>query len=271
MIVNDTPTPVLNSTTADGRNEEIRFDIPGWSKLTVFSLWGGEDGEIVAGGNGFNAQGNPSGFIERISGDRAGRAPMPLDAISIAVMTVGPGGMLWAIGIGKDKETDTFHSNILVRLSPDGKLLSSTILDFPRINDSDNVNRSSQMRASSDRVGWLTSRNQYIEFAADGHEITRIDGPPGSSSNDVSNSRLAITQGNTVLVSKPAPEGRNQPQKTNIWTLDRIKDRWFLSEAADGTFPANTSIYGFDGVTLITSGASKAGQLLVRYHLSETK
>jgi hypothetical protein len=49
-----------------------------------------------------------------------------------------------------------------------------------------------------------------------------------------------------------------------------VRRSWFLSESASGAFPTSTSIYGFDGETLMTSGVDRhLGQLLVRYALSE--
>jgi hypothetical protein len=35
-------------------------------------------------------------------------------------MTVGPSGVIWAVGSGKNLEDDTKHNNILTRFSPTG-------------------------------------------------------------------------------------------------------------------------------------------------------
>ncbi len=266
VIVNATPEPVLNVTHADGRNEEIRFRFPDWIDLVIVGLTGREDGEIVAGGWGDKIDGSRSGFVVRIGKNRASTL-IPVDAILIGVMTVGPGEVIWAAGSGKDKETDEFHNNILVRLSPDGKLLSSAILEFP--GDPSGRAFGSQMRASSDRIAWLTSRNDYIEYSSSGSELTHVAGP--EADNEFGQA-LALSEANTVLIGKTTKGTRAQPPRVNVYSLDRIKQEWFLSEMAGAPIPGGTSIFGFDGPTLMTGGRDRTlGQVLVRYALSETK
>jgi hypothetical protein len=265
VVVNDTPEPVLNVTHSDGRNEEVRFRSPDWTNFVVVSLTGREDGEIVAGGYGDRTEGK-SGFVVRIGKNRASTV-IAVDAISIRVMTVGPGEVIWAVGTGKDKEKDEFHHNILVRLSPTGKLLSSTMLEFPR-DSTDRASRS-QMRASSDRIAWLTARNDYIEYSSSGSELTHIAGPEG---NSLSPGALAFSEGNTVLIGKTTNPTRTQPSKLVIHSLDRAKQSWFVSEVVGAAIAGGTNLYGFDGPTLMTSGRDRTlGQVLVRYTLSETK
>jgi hypothetical protein len=274
LMVNVTPAPVIDSVTADGVAEEVRFSIPDWTHLTVVSLWGGEDSEIVAGGYGVTDQIELKGFVVRIARDRTQRTIIPVENLSIQAMTVGPSGVIWALGDGKDQETGDSHRNILTRLSPTGKVLSSTMLDLPG-KPSYSVAAQTSMRASSDRVAWLTSGNDYVEFGTDGTEMTHIAGPP-KSPNDMYNTMygtaFALSYANTALISKPSTGKKPSDHKLNIWTLDRVQQSWFLSEPASGAFPPSTNIYGFDGETLMTSGVDRQlGQLLVRYALSETK
>ncbi len=271
LIVNETRTPVIDSITADGLIEEVRFSIPDWTRLTVVSLWGGEDGEIVAGGFGVNDKLELQGFVVRIARDRSHQTNIPVENLLIQAMTVGPSGVIWALGSGKDQETGDVHRNILTRLSPTGKLLSSTMLDVPG-KPSYSVATQTTMRASSDRVAWLTSGNDYVEFGTDGTEMTRVAGPV-SAPNDMYGTAFALSYANTALISKVARGKKpKDPTTLKIWTLDRVQQSWFLSESATGAFPASTSIYGFDGETLMTSGFDRQlGQVLVRYALSETK
>jgi hypothetical protein len=269
LIVNETRTPVIDSITADGLTEEVRFSIPDWTKLTVASLWGGEDGEIVAGGFGVTDQIEPKGFVVRIGRDRTQQTNIPVENLLIKAMTVGPAGVIWALGSGTDRETGDFHRNILSRLSPTGKVLNSTILDLPG-KPSYSVAAQTIMRPSSDRVGWLTSGNDYVEFGTDGTEMTHIAGPP-SAPSDMFGTAFALSAANTALISKVVRGKKpKDPTTLKIWTLDRVQQSWFLSESANGAFPTSTSIYGFDGETLMTSGVDRQlGQLLVRYALSE--
>jgi hypothetical protein len=266
VIVNDTPQPALNVTHADGRNEEVRFRFPDWTNFVVVGLTGREDGEIVTGGFGDKTDGRRSGFVVRIGKNRASTL-IPVDAILIGVMTVGPGEVIWAVGSGHDKETDEVHNNIPVRLSPAGKLLSSTILEFP--GDPSGRAFGSQMRASSDRIAWLTTRNDYIEYSSSGSELTHVAGP--EADNEFGQA-LALSEANTVMIGKTTKPTRAHPNRVNIYSLDRIKQEWFLSEMAGAPIPAGTSVYGFDGPTLMTGGRDRTlGQVLVRYTLSETK
>jgi hypothetical protein len=266
VIVNETREPVLNVIGSDGRPEEVRFSMPDWPRLTVVSLWGGDDGEIVAAGTGATDKNEPGSFIVRIGADRAKRTYIPVENLSINVMTVGPSGVIWAIGSGKDKETDAVRT-ILARLSPTGKVLTSTMLNLPVWDASP-----SQMRASADRVAWLTSRNDYFEFATDGTTKTQVRGPQAPAGGHVSNRIMAISAANTVLISATVEGHAGKRPAVNFWMFDRVKQSWSLSESAVDPFPPGTSVYGFDGDALITSGFERQlGNLLVRYTLSETK
>ncbi len=181
--------------------------------------------------------------------------------------------MIWAIGSAKDKETDQRRNNVLTRFSPTGKVLTSRMLKFPsNPYGVDDVANPSQMRASADRVAWLTSRNDYIEFGTDGSEMLRVAGPGGLEFDGRWGEAFDISAANTVLISTLAKPERNKPPTLNIWTLDRVKARWIQSEPAEGAFPTTTSIYGFDGDTLMTSGFDRTlGRVFVRYALSEAK
>jgi hypothetical protein len=273
LIVNESREPVVDVVTSDGLTEEVRFSMPEWGKLRLVSLWGGDDGEIVAAGSGPNDKGEGQSFVVRIGADRTKRTYIPVENLNIYAMTVGPSGVIWAIGSAKDKETDQRRNNVLTRFSPTGKVLTSKMLKFPsNPYGVDDVTNPSQMRASADRVAWLTSRNDYIEFATDGSEMLRIAGPGGLESDGRWAEVFDISAANTVLISKLAKQERNKPPTLEIWTLDRIKRTWILSEPAEGAFPTTTSIYGFDGDTIMTSGFDRTlGRVFVRYTLSETK
>jgi len=262
MILSDAPSPIINSTTPDGVNEEVRFSVAGLYGLRVTGLWGSENGEIVAAGNTADDPRHGPSFIARIGRDRNDVAGYIVKEIAIAAMTVGPGGVIWAVGASRDKETGDLYPNVLCRFSPDGKLLASRVLDLPPPSKFP-----SQLQASSDRVVWLTNANRYLEFGTDGFDMLNIAGPGGGKSAG----KLAITQANTVVISRQVFATRKEPGHTDIWTLNRISEKWEKSEAAGESFPLENMIYGFDGNTLMTSGRDVRGQLLVRYTLSETK
>ncbi len=92
------------------------------------------------------------------------------------------------------------------------------------------------MRSSADRVAWLTNRNEYIEFATDGSVMTRVAGPGSKESNDMYSAAFAVSAANTALISKPFHSNDYKTRKLDVWTFDRVKQSWFLSEPADGAF-----------------------------------
>jgi len=265
---------VIFATTADGRGEEVRFSDPDWGLLSVTALWSGEDGRIVLAGRGQTEPGEWCGFLGWISANRQDRKIIKVEGYSPQAMTVGPGGVIWAVA----NKTKPSVSNILLRFSPDGKLLTSTYLTIRGMGplkdgvptSSVNVAARTFMCASADRVGWLTRQNQYLEYDSSGTEITRLDGPKPGSPRDQQDQTLSISAANTVLISMPHNQGSGWPVRRELWSLDRVALKWGLSEPAEGAFPPNTRIYGFDGQDLMTSGFNRQlGTILVRYRLSE--
>ena len=249
--------------------------MPGWGLLTLTSVWGSDQGQLILAGNGQDDTGESTGFLGWIGRDRTDRHIAKVPGYVLNVMTVGPRGMIWAVRSNREEPPG---SNILLRFSPDGKLLTSTYLsvrrggalrkDKPPLGGRD-VAFNSRLRASLDRVAWLTTRNEYIEFDSTGSVTLQLNGP-STERYGWMHDTLAISAANTVLIS--TRHWRDNQAVQDFWSLDRLKQRWFHSEAAEATFPSNTQVYGFDGEDLMTSGHKpQLGQLLVRYRLSETK
>src|SRR5262249_49082128 len=83
--------------------------------------------------------------------------------------------------------------------------------------------------------------------------------------------RLACRQSSEHGPSQPAGL-RKTKNIQKIWSLDRLKHTWFLSEDIRGAFPPLTRVYGFNGEDLMTSGFdTNLGDLLVRYTLSDAR
>jgi hypothetical protein len=271
---------VLEASTSDGRSEEVRFSDHDWGLLRVAGLWGGEDGRIVLAGTGQTEPGVNSSFIGWISADRRERKIVKVEGYGIQVMTVGPGGAIWALAVKYAHPPDRAGLNVLLRFSPDGKLLTSTYVTARGVGPlvdgvpagSADVSSRSSLRASTDRVAWLTAKNEYIEFDSSGSEITRLDGPMPAEDRDLWDQALSISPANTALISMPHSGKTSKDRFVEVWTLDRVANQWFKSDPAEGSFPWGTRIYGFHDSDLMTSGVSRQlGTLLVRYRLSESR
>jgi hypothetical protein len=270
---------VFEASTSDGRSEEIRFSDPDWGLLRVASLWGGEDGRIVLAGTGQTEPGVNSSFIGWISADRSERKIVKVEDYTIQVMTIGPGGVIWALGRKPAHAPERPGLNVLLRFSPDGKLLAATyvkargvgtFVDGVPVGSAD-VSGGSSLRASADRVAWLTAKDEYIEFDSSGTEITRLNGPQPAETRDLWDQALSISAANTALISMPHSR-RSGKTTLDVWMLDRVANEWVKSEPAEGSFPPGTRIYGFNDSDLMTSGHSpQTGSLLVRYRLSESR
>jgi hypothetical protein len=270
---------VLEASTSDGRSEEVRFSDPDWGLLRVASLWGGEDGRIVLAGTGQTEPGVNSSFIGWISADRRERKIVKVEDYTIQVMTVGPSGVIWALGRKPAHAPERPGLNVLLRFSPDGKLLTATyakargvgtMVDGVPVSSQD-VSGGSSLRASADRVAWLTAKDEYIEFDSSGTEITRLNGPQPAETWDLRDQAFSVSPANTVVISMPHSR-RSGKATLDVWMLDRVANEWVKSEPAEGSFPPGTRIYGFNDSDLMTSGHSpQTGSLLVRYRLSESR
>jgi hypothetical protein len=166
-----------------------------------------------------------------------------------------------------------------LRFSPDGKLLTSTYTTVRGVGPlkdgvpmgSIDVASDSALLATTDRVAWLTTQNQYLEYDPTGAEITRLDGPKADLRQRFGQT-LSISPANTALISMPHSGRTTQTRYQELWTLDRVASQWFKSELFDGVLPSGTMIWGFDDADLIASGFSRQlGSLLVRYRLSESR
>jgi hypothetical protein len=104
----------------------------------------------------------------------------------------------------------------------------------------------SHLAASSDRVGWLTSAGEYIEYSPQGVELDRFDGLPGVENEGLRITGLALSPKNALVVGLHG----GQPQKnlSQVWALDRRAGTWqpALPETTDWA-----SVAGFDGERLV--------------------
>ena len=134
-------------------------------------------------------------------------------------MTFASDGTIWTIAFVSEGHNLEYH--VLRRFDPSGRVLSTKTLQSRSQDLSDNA---SYLCSFRDGVGWLTLAGEYIEFALDGTEIARYDGPQGtvdqgfSVFKDVS---MAITDSGDVIVANTSKAG--DPQ---LFQLDRGTKTW---------------------------------------------
>jgi hypothetical protein len=105
---------------------------------------------------------------------------------------------------------------------------------------------SSELRASADRVAWLTNGMEYIEFSLDGRELDRFEGPAFPGNRAARFRSLALSASNEVII------GVAERGTWNIWALDRQKRAWVITHIVAGIEqPTFGRLLGFDGSSVI--------------------
>jgi hypothetical protein len=261
---NRSDEPLIHRFGRDGEFERIRFSIPEGRHITVQGLAGATDGSVAVIGSMYKNDGGGTTFLARIQPDRQRQIVTHLWPYVPKVVTFAPDGTIWTIGWVRSGDTISAW-NVLKRFDPSGKLLESApVRAKPHVVDGDNPDNPrdrdasslSALRASGDRVVWLTSGNELIEFTLDGREVGRYDGPDCADSRTMS--RLALRDDNEVIAHFPKckPDSR---------LLDRTNRSWIPFELTTDKDAEWDVPLGFDEGTLVTS--SQTG-MVRRYKLA---
>jgi len=233
--VNRTPEPVLWAVDANGRPEEVRFTIPGASYVLVHGMAATADGTLVVHGSTYDNNSRGGSFLSIIAPDRSKSTVVRLVPYYPRVLTIAQDGTIWMIGYDESRR----QHNVLKRFDPAGKVISSRDLDATgRI--SQDANEESTLRASGDRVGWLTNRSEYIEFSLDGQEMDRFQAPPWHPML-AALTTFAIDKKDTVIASVTQPK----QQESLVWLLDRSRHDWV--PLSRGKLEATSWMLGLDG------------------------
>lgn len=256
MEKNQSSSPIIWTLGRSGNKEEITYSIPGAATVWIENLAGSSDGTIVAVGMSHGHDGQRAGFVGIIAPDRGKTTIVPTTPYIPSVVTIAPDGVIWTVG-GQFVDEKPTH-NILKRFSGSGKLLSSEIVKV-RAGNVPDVASNSSLRASKDRVGWLTSGPEYLEFWLDGHETNRFPGPPWEKTF-YSFATLALRDDYQVVAA--------DMNMRMMWTLDRVKRDWNPVQVAGESLRVG-NLFGFDGDQLVVGSHSKdRGFLLVHFVLS---
>jgi len=249
LLHNKSSSPVIQTVSRDGRSESVAFDVPGGSGVVLYSHAAGADGSIVVGGFALSNDSRGIHFVTWVAADRGRRALILTNPFLAEAVAVAPDGTVWAVGrtFDFDKLTD-IERNVLVRYDTSGRVLSQAVVKNAKswANVPGDAAATSFLLSSNDRVGWFTNGCQYIEFGLDGSELGRYDGPEGM--NWMENGGYALSSDNQLVV------GRRAGAKFEVLVLDRLTRRWLTGVLPDQSAEPWSSVLGFDGVTLVTSG-----------------
>jgi hypothetical protein len=240
-----TDGPLLWRLKNDGNLDYTPFLFPGGRYYSIAGVAERPDGDIEVAGTAAGEDGKPIHFIAQSGRNTTIVITTPYQP---AVMTVAPDGVVWTIGSTIMPGHRFLEYNVLKRFNRMGNLLSTSILKVRGKWGADAA-LNSILRASNDRVGWLTIANEYLEFSLDGQEITHINGPPGRAQRDELWTSFVLSPANEVVVSLPADY---KGSTLNLWTLDRrAKMAWSAIESDDP--PERAHLFGFDGGYVIAS------------------
>jgi len=233
--------PIIFTIDSDGRKEDTLFALQDAAEINIMNAALSASGEVAIAGSAVTNDTRGATFVALMTADRKGQIVTRTWPYCPMVVTFAPDGNIWTFGhLKDDADTREIAKNVLQRFDSSGRFLGSRTLHVKGTDVPD----STYVRASRDRVGWFTRANEYIEFALDGTEIARYDGPDGAEIGDMTG--LAISMENEVVVS------RFGHGKAEFLTLDRGAHAWSPVALSTG-IPTWARVLGFDGTTVVTN------------------
>lgn len=246
--------PVIYTIDREGKRDDTLFTFDNAAGINIgnYGAVASPSGEIAVIGSAY-ASAPFRTFIARIAPDRKTQIVTPVWPYCPIAVTFAPDVILFTISYLKDEDnTREIAYSVLRRFDPSGKLFSSVNL---RVRSRA---YGGYLRASRDRVGWFTEKNEYIEFSLDGSELARYEGPPGLYEGPPGNDRyqitgVALSDADEVVATRFSVKQRQGVQdKLEILLLDRNARKWISVALSNGT-PEWTQALGFDGTTLVMS------------------
>jgi hypothetical protein len=249
-------SPILWTLDASGNPEEIRFSMPDAAIISMRSLAGAADGTLAVVGGAMGNGGSRWGFVAIVPPNRGSNIVVRDDAYRPQEATIAPDGVVWTIG--DQIEGEYKGRQVLKRYSGSGKLLTSQIVNAAP----GNPGSPGVLRSSRDRVGWLTSGHEFIEFALDGHETKRFPGIPLGPKEYGGFMTLALSD-DFGVIAQAGNSGK-------IWTLDRMKKVWNAATVSGDSLGLWSVVYGFDGDQLVVGTTTKErGFLIVHLNVGQ--
>lgn len=249
---NPSDAPVLTLFGPNGAQERIPLAIQGAHRLTIHGVTSGGDGTVAAAGSALSNEGAGKNFLLRIEPDRKQQAVKWVTPGAPGAIVLPPDGTMWTIGPALDV-AGGWRQNVLQRFDRDGRELDSRVLkargqalhgEDPSVDKPRDATVFSSLRASKDRVGWMTNGNEYIEFDLEGREVLRLAGPANESTSGV----LALSSDGEVMMTAI------QKKRPTYWSLDRLDRRWVRTTLVGRDVPDPVALLlGFDGKTLVAT------------------
>lgn len=240
---NHTVQPVLCVHDWSGKGERIPFGIPGATRISLRWAAMAPDGGIALVGSASMDDGTAGTFVARVSSDRTQQVVTRVWPYCAIKVVVASDGVLWTFGWVLNEEHDPVEQNVLRRFDQAGRVISTASIRVSRSPMMGDAVEISTLAASNDRVAWLTNANEYIEFALDGREVLRKDGPAASSSKRVWQ-YLALSPEGLAMVATETESGHN------IAILDRRTGVW-IRMATAAPKPGLGRVMGFEGEDVV--------------------
>jgi hypothetical protein len=239
--------PLLWTVDRQGRRDEIAFELAGAGFIAVDDIASGSDGALAVAGYALSNDSRIASFIAWISPDRKRQIVTRTWPFCPYMVALVPDGTIWAVGPVKVGDTtDNLTPNVLRHYDPSGRMIAAADVKARGYNGLAEVASGSYLRASPDRVGWLTHGCEYIEFSFSAVEIGRYNCPNGIwDSHSVGG--IALSSANDVLVG-----GKDNGPLLTPFELDRARHTWNPVAVPADTANGWDHILGFDGLTLVT-------------------
>jgi len=250
---NSSKGPFIYTIDREGRRDDTLFtlDPPAGVRIENYGAAVSPSGEIAVIGTAYTSP--LTAFVARIAPDHKHQIVTGVWPYRPMAVTFAPDGTLWTVGYLTDEDnTRVIAYSVLRRFDASGNLLSSVNL---RVTSRAGI---TYLRASRDRVGWFTEKNEYIEFSLDGSELARYEGPPGIYEGSPGNDRyqltgMALSDVGEVIATRLSVKQRQGVQdKSEILLLDRNARKWIPVALSTG-MPEWAQALGFDGTTLVIS------------------
>lgn len=270
--VND---PLLFTVRTGEPPERLRFTIPDSGHIFVYDVASGPDGSVALSGSAYTADGKHGVFIAWIAPDRKSQTVSRTWPYVPYKITFAGDGNIWAVGwiLDPPSHDQNAHFNVFKVFDPSGRVLNTfTPRARTAADTSRNAVSSSHLRASQDRIGWLTNGMEYIEFALDGREVGRFEGPAFAENRTATFRSLAVSDKNDVMISV------SEQRKLNIWGLDRQRHGWTPHTLGPDSEITSGQLLGFDGSFTVADVVDRKmsrtrgqGRILQTYRVSDVQ
>lgn len=251
---NDSSVPILFVVNGEGHSERLQFRIPEAGHIWVYDLAAGPDGAIVLSGSASFDDGQAGAFLAHIGPGRKQQTVIRTSPYVPKKVALAANGVIWAVGWNLD-EAGHAEGNILKRFDKSGELLSTSAVRA-RSRFPNNGVEYSVLRASADRIGWVSNAYEYIEFSLDGPELYRSSGPPITEEYQIHNLSFALSKDNRAMV------GAATATRWDVWILDRENRSWVPIEVNGAAKPGWGLLLGFDDDSLV---AAEGRRTIQRY------